>query len=149
MGVDRIVELTGLSRGQARLAESREFTEPFLLGDDSLLPALREVAADEGLTITTGGRFHHLMGASQDKGKAVEVVTEIFQRSWGEDFQTIGLGDSLNDHPMLERVSHPVIIPGVSNDLVELMGGRATVAHAPGCRGWNDAVLALIQRLYS
>ena len=147
MGADRIVELTGLSRRQARLAATREFTEPFLLEDDGLLPVLREVAGGDGLAITTGGRFHHLMGDNQDKGRAVRVVTEIFRGNWGDDLETIGIGSSLSDHPMLEQVDHPVIIPGVSDDLESLVGERAIIASSPGCRGWNESVLALMQRL--
>jgi mannosyl-3-phosphoglycerate phosphatase len=149
MGVDRIVELTGLDREQARLAEAREFTEPFLLADESQLPALRRAAAAENLAITTGGRFHHLMGAGQDKGKAVDLVKEIFRLSWGEDPVTIGLGDSLNDLEMLERVDYPVVVPGVSGQLGERMGDRATLAPHPGSRGWNESVLALLGRVYS
>ena len=149
MGVDRIVELTGLSRHQARLAEAREFTEPFLLAEASQLPDLRRAAASEALAITSGGRFHHLMGAGQDKGKAVDLVKEIFRHGWGEDPVTIGLGDSLNDHAMLERVDYPVVVPGVSSELADLMGSRAIHARHPGCRGWNTSVLALLERVYS
>ena len=149
MGVDRIVELTGLPRDQARLAERREFTEPFLLEDESHLAELCGVAATEQLAITTGGRFHHLMGDGQDKGRAVRVVTEIFRSNWEGDLVTIGLGDSLNDLPMLEEVDHPVVIPGVSRELQSAMGERATIAGAAGCRGWNEAVSMLVERLYS
>ena len=147
--VAKIVELTGLSRHQARLAEAREFTEPFLLAEASQLPDLRRAAASEALAITSGGRFHHLMGAGQDKGKAVDLVKEIFRHGWGEDPVTIGLGDSLNDHAMLERVDYPVVVPGVSSELADLMGSRAIHARHPGCRGWNTSVLALLERVYS
>ena len=149
MGADRIVELTGLDRGQARLAAAREFTEPFLLDDEEQLPKLREVAADHGLKITTGGRFYHLMGDTQDKGRAVRVVTEIFGRTWGEEPKAIGLGSSLSDHSMLEQVDLPVVIPGVSEELEMLLGGYAAIANHPGCRGWNESVLALIEELFS
>lgn len=149
MAVERIVALTGLTRKQARLAARREFTEPFLLRDEGRLPALRKAALDAGLAITTGGRFHHLMGEQQDKGRAVRVVTEIFQHHWHEAVETIGLGDSPNDYPMLESVDHPVVIPGASDHLAGLFGDRATLARWPGSRGWSESLLRIIEKLYS
>jgi len=149
MGAERIAEVTGLTKAQARLAKQREFTEPFLLADSSQLPALSAEAASQGLAVTTGGRFHHLLGERQDKGRAIDVVTEIFRTHWDEDLQTIGLGDSPNDLPMLERVDFPVVIPRVSGPVLDLRIDGLQLAGSPGSRGWNESVLELLERLYS
>jgi len=149
MGAERIAAITGLSATQARLAEQRDFTEPFLLADPDQLSALAEEAAGKGLSVTTGGRFYHLIGEHQDKGRAIDVVTEIFRGHWGADVETIALGDSPNDLPMLERVVYPVVIPRVSGPPLELEREDVQVASREGCRGWGDSVLELMEKLYS
>ncbi len=149
MGAERIAAVTGLTLTQARLAEQRDFTEPFLLEEADQLAAICEEASGEGLTVTSGGRFHHLIGVLQNKGRAVDVVTEIFRDHWGEDVVTIALGDSPNDLSMLERVDYPIVIPRVNGPALEVTKPGAQLAPNPGCRGWNAAVLELLQTLYS
>jgi len=149
MGAERIAAVTGLNLTQARLAEQRDFTEPFLLEEADQLAALCEEASGEGLTVTSGGRFHHPIGVLQNKGRAVDVVTEIFRDHWGEDVGTIALGDSPNDLSMLERVDYPIVIPRVNGPALEVTKPGVQLAPNPGCRGWNAAVLELLQTLYS
>jgi mannosyl-3-phosphoglycerate phosphatase len=64
-----ISELTGLSLEQSALAAEREFTEPFLLEQPEDLERFTDAAAREGLQVTRGGRFLHLIGRGQDKGR--------------------------------------------------------------------------------
>ncbi|MCK5589889.1 MAG: hypothetical protein KAI09_02815 [Dehalococcoidales bacterium] len=44
-----------------------------------------------------------------DKGKAVKIVTGLYREMWDE-IETIGLGDSLNDLPMLSTVDMPILV---------------------------------------
>ena len=44
-----------------------------------------------------------------DKGKAVRALKELYSEKFLE-IKTIGLGDSLNDLPMLEAVDVPVLV---------------------------------------
>ena len=149
MGAERIAAITGLTSTQARLAAQRDFTEPFLLAEPDQLSALIEEASDEGLSVTTGGRFYHLIGAHQDKGRAIDVVTEILRVHWDENVETIALGDSPNDLPMLERVDYPIVIPRATGAALELAKMGAQLAMSPRCRGWRDSVLELLEKLYS
>ena len=60
-----------------------------------------------------GGRFYHLMGAN-DKGNR-EPATRLngigrLEQQKGRTLVTVGLGDSLNDLPMLESVDYPILI---------------------------------------
>ena len=81
MDSQEIINLTGLPRHQARLAQQRDFTEPFIIEKESKIDALEALALKEGMKITRGGRFYHLIGIGQDKGKAVEVLTEVFKNN--------------------------------------------------------------------
>lgn len=141
MSDEEVANLTGLGLEAAHRARQREFSEPFLLRDDGDLDELEEVAADDGLAITTGGRLHHLIGAGQDKGKAVSLVRDAFGPTVAK---TVGLGDGRNDLPMLEAVDTAVVVPRPDGTRLELARDDAVVAPFPGSRGWNAAVTTAI-----
>jgi mannosyl-3-phosphoglycerate phosphatase len=141
-----IARLTGLPLEQAALAGEREFTEPFVMNRPEALRDLEAKASAAGLKVTRGGRFHHLIGAGQDKGLAVRIVCDLFRRHGCGGLTSLGLGDSENDLPMLEAVDIPVVIPRPDGRCLEI--GRRDVirARAPGSRGWNAAVAAFLDR---
>ncbi len=146
MTVEEIAGYTGLSPADARLAKQREYDEPFLVTGVPL-QQLRAMAEAKGLQCTKGGRSYHPMGA-KDKGQATVRLIELYRRSAqsrGRELLTIGIGDSLNDLPMLQVVDRPVLVrkPGGSYDpdinLPDLI-------RAPGIGpvGWNTVVLDLL-----
>lgn len=144
MTPEEISERTGLSVDGAEMAKAREFTEPFIIKRPDDIARLEELAAGEGLKVTRGGRFHHLIGQGQDKGVAVRIVRDLFMTLSGEAFTTIGLGDSENDLPMLEQTEIPVLIPRPGKGHLDSRMPRLVLATEPGCRGWNDAVEQLL-----
>lgn len=148
MTVDEIARYTDLSRADAGLAKQREFDEPFLVtGRAVTLKQLQDKAEAKGLNCTKGGRFYHLMG-SNDKGQATVRLIKLYRRlaqTRGHEFLTIGIGDSLNDLPMLQVVDHPVLVQkpdGAYDSDIDLPG----LIRAPGIgpAGWNAAVLDLL-----
>ena len=144
LSLEELVGLTGLSQDQARLARQREFTEPFLLDDDTELAALREEALAAGLKITRGGRFHHLIGIEQDKGRAVRRVAELFRDNMSEELLTVGIGDRPNDFPMLAAVDIPVLMPHPDGLYEDLTLPNLLRAPCPGSLGWNEAVKGIL-----
>jgi mannosyl-3-phosphoglycerate phosphatase len=138
--------LTGLSPEQAVMARAREFTEPFLSDREEEIGPLGAMAAAEGLQITRGGRFHHLIGIRQDKGEAVRIVRNVFRKGL-HDPTAIGIGDSENDLPMLLEVDIPVLIPRPDGDGLQMDLPGLIRAKEPGSRGWNEAVELILDRL--
>lgn len=144
LSLEELAELTGLPLDQACLAKRREFSEPFLLDDDTKLEALREEALAAGLAITRGGRFHHLIGARQDKGKAVMRVKEIFLENMAQELLTVGVGDRPNDVPMLSAVDIPVLIPHPDGQYEDLALPHLLKAPLAGSLGWGEAVIGIL-----
>jgi mannosyl-3-phosphoglycerate phosphatase len=149
MTVEEVVKHTGLSQADACLAKQREFDEPFLvMGGDVTLHQLGSSAEAHGLRCTRGGRFYHLMG-SNDKGTASSRLIEAYRRSakeQGRSLWTIGIGDSLNDLPMLQVVDCPVLVqrPDGSYES-EIVLPNLIRARGVGPVGWNQAVLDVIE----
>jgi mannosyl-3-phosphoglycerate phosphatase family protein len=141
MTIEEIATLTGLATAEATLAQRREFEEPFIfeLGvDERFLKAIEE----RGLTWTMG-RLYHLMG-DYDKGKSVRHLKRWYEEESGK-FTTIGLGDGLNDLPLLKEVDYPVLIQkedGSYDARVKLP--NLIEAQGIGPVGWNRAILELM-----
>lgn len=147
MPLEEIAERTGLPPEEAALARRRDYDEPFVFdGPPDRREAFLRQAEARGLRCTRGGRFHHLTGR-HDKGEACRLLTEAYRaEAGGAGLVTIGLGDSLNDRPMLEAVDIPWLVQrpdGAYDPEVRLPHLR----HAPGIgpAGWNRAVLSLLR----
>ncbi len=107
MSADEVSVLTGLNEKQAALALKREYDEPFVLerGEGGELIAALE---RRGYSVTQGGRFYHVTGGN-DKGKALSLLLELYRRV-NPEVRSVGLGNSANDLPLLERVDRPILI---------------------------------------
>lgn len=152
LSVDDIMQLTGLSRTDATLAKMREYDEPYLLeGPSALIEEVCRQIVMRGLRWTKGGRLYHLTG-DNDKGEAAELLLRSYRRQQQLGYQTnrvesIGIGDSINDAPLLAVVDHPILVQkpdGSFDPDVHL----PQLIRAPGIGpvGWNAAILALLDQ---
>ena len=144
--IDQIVELTGLSERDAINASLRSASEPLLWQDsDRLLAVFRALLNDAGLTLQRGGRFFHVSSMG-DKGQgALKVLAKYQHMQPDTQWITVGLGDGMNDLPMLEAVDIPVLIRanhGASPDVSHLPKVIKTVKTGPA--GWNETIISLL-----
>jgi len=102
--VEEVAKITGLSLEMARLAKNREFSETVVEIDEEALKTL-----EKDFNVLIGGRFIHVYGKEADKGKAVEILTELYRSKYG-DVITIGIGNSYTDIPMLKSVDIPALV---------------------------------------
>lgn len=147
MTIRRVSEITGLGLEEAARAMSREFTEPFLAEES--LEVFAELARRKGLKITRGGRFYHLMGAEQDKGRAVEwMIRRYVEWEPGSEMMSVGLGEGENDLSFLRRVDLPVLVRRLDGSHVEgLEVPNCVKTEKIGPSGWAEAIGNLLTRL--
>lgn len=141
MTVAEVAELTGLTPEAAQRAMQRDFDEPFVFEGEPDRCFLRAIE-ESGLSWTEG-RIFHIMGR-HDKGRAVGLLRTLYQRQ-GDVVETIGLGDSLNDLPLLRAVDAPVLVmrdDGSHDARIDVEGMVKT--RLPGPAGWNESVLRLL-----
>jgi mannosyl-3-phosphoglycerate phosphatase len=129
MSEKEVADDCGLTLDQARRAKRREFDEPFRLlhEDPETITRLMLAIRDRGLFCSQGGRYYHLHGHN-DKGRAMRLLNHYFRQAKTDIF-TVGLGDSLNDLPMLALADYPVLVRGIRR-----VGGQIAAASAPGRR---------------
>ena len=146
MAVEEVAEATALALDDAALAKQREYDEPFVVLDPKRAGRLVAAIEARGMHCTRGGRFWHITGAN-DKGAAVHAVTALYERA-GEVTESIGLGDGLNDAPMLQQVAIPVVVRSAHAVALHELAPRAMVTAQEGPAGWAEALRRLIPALH-
>ena len=149
MGVEGIVALTGLSEEEAALANQREFSEPVHWhGSDQRRDAFVAELESHGATVAQGGRFLGVTGPC-DKGKALQWLADATATCLGcEHLDTLAIGDSGNDVPMLEVAGTALVIRSPVHEFPPLARGLGVgVMHSdkPGPDGWNEGVMTWLQ----
>ncbi len=133
---------SGLPLNLARLAKMREYTEPFRFSGNEKL--LKREARKRGIWLSRGGRYWSA-GCGGEKGKASKALIKLFSKNMGYT-KTIGIGDSLNDLPMLKAVDIPILIrkkDGGYEKGIKLANMRKSASAGP--TGWCHEVLMALQ----
>lgn len=145
---DELISHCGLSLDEAELAKRREYDEPFLTeGGEKEIEVVKKKIEEKGLNYVWGGKFHHILGKN-DKGKAVEILKELFENQFFL-ISTVGIGDSLNDLPMLSAVDHPIFLKEEGSLLPETLRSNRnlTIVNGTGPKAWNEAILHELNEL--
>ena len=150
MSVTEVARQTGLGEREAAKAKQRLCSEPFVwLGSEQELARFQAAAKNEGLRITRGGRFWHLMGQT-GKAPAVDAMRQLYTGENTAPIKTIALGDSENDREMLESVDIAVVVMRHDGTYLDCRGKEQTLrTEQQGPAGWNTAVLQIIHGLES
>jgi mannosyl-3-phosphoglycerate phosphatase len=152
LSIEEIMQITGLCHADATLAKMREYGEPFLLkGSQAVVDEVCRQIAMRGLRWRRSGGLFHLTG-DNDNGEAAELLMRCYQREERLRFQarpveSVGIGGSINDVPLLAIVDHPILVqkPDGSFD-TDVLLPRLVRTRGIGAAGWNDAVLRLLRQ---
>ena len=76
-------------------------------------------------------------------GRAAQLLSDLYRRVW-PSLRTVGIGDALNDLPLLQAVDVPVLVRHADGSYAEMapLPGLLRAAGA-GPEGWNRAVLEI------
>lgn len=147
MGVDGIMDATGLPRNQAMLAAKRAFSEPGLWsGTDDQQTQFEALLDEKGIAARSGGRFLTL-SFGRTKAEQMRTVSEaIFDGK--ANVTMMALGDAPNDTEMLLAAdisfiianphAKPIIFPQKAST------GHITKINETSPLGWNQAVLSIV-----
>ena len=142
--------LTGLPLEEVKLAQTREFTEPFVTPKNISTEKIEQTAAKYNFRVLVGDRFSHLIGANAGKGKAVNWLLKNYQTSDSTNkVVTVGLGNSPNDLEMLESVDIPFVIASQKGVHPGLKNKGWKVPNSPGSQGWAEATAMMYQRFFN
>jgi mannosyl-3-phosphoglycerate phosphatase len=139
-----VAECTGLDHDAAWRAKHREYEETVITPlDQAERRLLEDRLKNYGLRLTDGARFSGVGHINSDKGRAVEVLADMYRRKYG-DIQIYGLGDSHNDAPMLAAVDLPFLVEKHSGDWEQIDIPKLGRIEGIGPVGWTRAVEKLL-----
>ena len=151
LGVEGIMQLTGLGVDEARRASQREFGEPLKwLGNEEQLQQFKRYIDSQQGKLLEGGRFIHLSGDC-DKGQALLWLVEQFhQHANNKNIVSVALGDSQNDVAMLSAADYAVVIKSQTHEFPKLEDKNQqhvyyTSHHGPV--GWKEGIMHVLNEL--
>lgn len=141
MTAEEVAADANLSVEEAKRAKQKEYNESFIFDEPEEKEALLFAKIKEkGFAVTHGGRYYNIHGKDADKGIAVKRLTALFKREYGGDVETIGVGDSRNDIPMLSAVDQPAVVKNKKGSWLELALPNLYRAQGEGPEGWAEVV---------
>jgi mannosyl-3-phosphoglycerate phosphatase len=144
MSAEEVATDAHLSVDKARRAKKKEYNESFIFDEpEEKVPILFEKIKEKGFAVTHGGRYYNIHGKNADKGKAVTILTALFKKECDE-VRTIGVGDSMNDIPMLEAVEQPAVVKNKKGGWLDISLPNLYKAKGEGPEGWVEVVETFI-----
>ncbi|MFC3121797.1 HAD-IIB family hydrolase [Agaribacter flavus] len=151
MDIERICEVTGLSKEDASLASQRQYGEPVLWKSSAdRQEAFIQQAKKYGASPLIGGRFVHLCGDT-NKGKALLWLVNEYKRQHQRiSISSIALGDGKNDIAMLEVAGTAVRIASPAHEPPQLTREtRVITTKGYGPVGWTEALDQLVPPIHN
>ena len=109
VSVEELSNIVSMPLEQAKRMADRRFGETILQIERKDVARLIKYAKDEGMRVIHGGRFFDVT-IGNDKGKAVEILRNLFKNKFHDDVTFFGIGDSTNDVSMLNLMDVPILV---------------------------------------
>jgi mannosyl-3-phosphoglycerate phosphatase len=139
MSLSELSSITGLRPSDARRMADRKYGETILLINKKDVPTLTRRARWIGLKVIHGGQFLDVT-AGNDKGKAVKILVSLFSKEYGHKVTSFGIGDSLNDAPMLHNVDVPMLVQTPEKSWSAVKIKKIINLDGVGPEGWKNAL---------
>ncbi|MHC1578206.1 MAG: mannosyl-3-phosphoglycerate phosphatase [Dehalococcoidia bacterium] len=145
MTTQEVASVTGLAFEAAQRAKAREYDETLSLeGTPDEIDRVLHAIKNAGLNYTSGGRYYGVTGPN-DKGKATQILTDLFHIKLGQ-METVAIGDSPNDLPMLSVVDIPVLVQKPGRIWEDVDVPHLNRVEGIGPEGWARAVEEIIEQ---
>jgi mannosyl-3-phosphoglycerate phosphatase len=144
--LDQAMQLTNLSRDDARMAQARDYSIPLLFARPDDAQSFSSAAEQAGLHTLKGGRFLHLLGQC-DKGASLQALKQLYQSVYQTDFGIIALGDSPNDLDMLQQADHAIIVHSPSSQQLNFNHPSCYRTQQTAPNGWVEGVESFLNGL--
>jgi mannosyl-3-phosphoglycerate phosphatase family protein len=147
MSVQEVADECGLTPAEARLAQLREYGEPFRIvsSDPAVHSRLIGALRRAGLRCVTGGGFHHVSFGA-DVRRSVQVLVSLYRQRFGRVL-TVGVSAGLTDSSLLREVDIPIVVLDREVDPARVLRKvpAARVTSASGSAGWDEAILLAVE----
>jgi mannosyl-3-phosphoglycerate phosphatase family protein len=142
--VEELAKIVGMTHDEASRMSKRQYGETILEIDKSYRAQFQQVLRDLGFRIIHGGRFFDVT-AGNDKGKAVRILMDLYREKLGTKTVFIGVGDSLNDAPMLEQTDYAILVQKYDGSWADVGISGIVRVEGIGPNGWQNAFAKIME----
>lgn len=140
-----LAALTGLEGAALARARDRWFSETLItpLGEGEVA-AINAKLMSNGWTLSKGGRFHTIVSAQANKGRAMRWLADVYARHLPQAPLLVALGDSPNDQPMLAEADLAFLVQRHDGTWAAFDLPQAIKIEGVGPAGFSSAINQLI-----
>ncbi|HET7148391.1 MAG TPA: HAD-IIB family hydrolase [Candidatus Nitrosopolaris sp.] len=146
LSIKELSRITSLRPSYARRMADRKFGETILQINQRDIPEFTRRARDIGLKVIHGGRFLDVT-TGNDKGEAVKILLQLFRKEYGQGVMSFGIGDSLNDAPMLRHMDVAMLVQRPDKSWSHLQNKNIINLPGIGPKGWKNALDIILKTI--
>lgn len=148
VSIDELANIVGMTHEEAERMSKRKYGETILMIDKTQKAQFEQELTQQGLQVIYGGRYFDVT-AGNDKGKAVRILMDLYRKKLGDDTRFIGIGDSLNDIPMLRLTDIAILVQKHDGTWAEVDGiddfSDVVKVEGIGPVGWENAFAIIMK----
>jgi mannosyl-3-phosphoglycerate synthase len=156
VSLEELSKIASMPLDYAKRMSKRDYGETILQIERNDIARFVKYAEEESMRVIHGGRFFDVT-IGNDKGKAVNIVRDLFKNKYHNDDVTFfGIGDSENDVPMLNLVDVPILVQRPDSSWFNYEGtiikkddghhDDVIKVNGIGPKGWENAIYNIILR---
>jgi mannosyl-3-phosphoglycerate phosphatase len=140
IAIEELAKIVGMTYAEAERMSKRQYGETILDIDKTRKVQFEQVLNQHGLKPIYGGRYFDIT-AGNDKGKAVRILMDLYRKKLGDNTIFIGIGDSLNDLPMLKSTDVAIIVQKHDGSWANMEKDISGIVQVEGIgpKGWENA----------
>ncbi|MCU0393209.1 MAG: HAD-IIB family hydrolase [Thermoflexibacter sp.] len=144
MPIDELVRIVGLDKEKINNALAKDYTKTLVnsLSENEAI-RINEELIKQGLTLCKGSKYHSVMSASTDKGKAVSILNKLFESKYPQ-FISIGIGDGANDASMFSVVDNAFLVQRYKGFWENIYSEKIKKIEGVGGKGFEQVIMSIV-----
>jgi mannosyl-3-phosphoglycerate phosphatase family protein len=144
VSIEELSKLAIIPVEYAKRMSERQYGETILQIKETDLPIFTATIEEMGMKALHGGRFFDIT-IGTDKGKAVDILINLFRKKYHDQVRFFGVGDSTNDASMLKMMDVPMIVQKPDTSWSQLEIENVIRLKGIGPRGWKTAFKKIME----
>ncbi len=145
VSIDELAKIVGMTHAEAERMAKRQYGETILQIDREEKARFEQaLRKGPGLQVIHGGRYFDVT-AGNDKGKAVQILEDLYRKKLGGKPIFIGIGDSSNDIPMLKYTDVAMLVQKYDGTWADVDIPNLVRVEGIGPAGWERAFAKIMQ----
>ena len=153
VSIKELSKIASMPLAYAKRMAKRDYGETIIQIERNDIARFVKYAEEEDMKVIHGGRFFDVT-IGNDKGKAVNLLRNLFKNKYHDNVTFFGIGDSANDAPMLNLMDVPILVQRPDSSWLNYEGiiikkndsndDGVIKVNGIGPKGWENAIYNVI-----